>query len=227
MANSQLSSYLRILAVYALIILTGSALGHIGYFGREGDHFFASRSNLLNKYFVKLGWGWFTPAFWLSVWARRPRNMLKSALNYCLGTTYWLLFTQWLRGPPLMDRIFLSTGGSCELEVSDVIKQVSSSSACRKAGGVWVGGHDPSGHVFILVHTSMLLWTELLPSIRAKRHSMLELAAPLVLMSLWAGMLFTTSLYFHSILEKMTGLIFGSAEVLLSVILLNIGEVVE
>lgn len=221
MTETQLSVYLRILSVYALIIAFGSFSGSLGFFGKEGMHFFAQRRNFLNQIFVKAGWAWFSLAFWLSVLARKPRGLAKSVVNYVLGTSYWLLFTQWFRGPPLMDRIFTHTGGFCEHNSTATHL---TSSACRKAGGLWVGGHDPSGHVFILVHTSMLLWTELMPSIRAKRHSLLELAAPCLLMALWATMLFTTALYFHSFTEKVSGLFFGCFEVLFTVAFFGMGS---
>lgn len=220
---SQLHIYLRVLSVYALIIAVGSFYGHFISYEPGTTPFFAHKRNFLNVFFVKAGWAWFSLAFWLSVFARNPRRIVKSAFNYTLGTLYWLFFTQWLRGPPLMDRIFVHTGGFCQQNVTEAATHLSSS-MCKQAGGQWVGGHDPSGHVFILVHTSMLLWTELLPSIHAKRHSLLELAAPCVLMGLWAVMLFTTSLYFHSFIEKTTGLFFGSFEVLFAVVFFKIGS---
>ena len=35
--------------------------------------------------------------------------------------------------------------------------------ACKLAGGSWKGGHDISGHVFLLVLGSAFLWLEILP----------------------------------------------------------------
>ena len=37
--------------------------------------------------------------------------------------------------------------------------------ACKLAGGKWKGGHDISGHVFLLVLGSAFLWLEILPVI--------------------------------------------------------------
>lgn len=34
---------------------------------------------------------------------------------------------------------------------------------CKLAGGQWKGGHDISGHVFLLVLGSAFLWMEILP----------------------------------------------------------------
>ena len=41
-------------------------------------------------------------------------------------------------------------------ELIDLSKKVRSSSACAHAGGHWVGGHDPSGHIFLI--TLMLMF---------------------------------------------------------------------
>ncbi|KAB8343070.1 hypothetical protein FH972_022664 [Carpinus fangiana] len=38
-----------------------------------------------------------------------------------------------------------------------------SHAACRVAGGQWLGGYDVSGHVFLLVLGSGMLWMEVLP----------------------------------------------------------------
>jgi len=41
--------------------------------------------------------------------------------------------------------------------------------ACKHAGGMWKGGHDISGHVFLLILGSALLWMEILPAILKSR----------------------------------------------------------
>lgn len=77
--------------------------------------------------------------------------------------------TQWFFGPALIDRGFRLTGGACELvrdaeagyvELSDT-KQFVTGMACKAVGGKWKGGHDISGHVFLLVLGSMFLMEEL------------------------------------------------------------------
>jgi hypothetical protein len=37
--------------------------------------------------------------------------------------------------------------------------------ACKAIGGQWKGGHDISGHVFLLILGSAMLWLELLPAV--------------------------------------------------------------
>jgi len=85
--------------------------------------------------------------------------------------------TQWFFGPPLIDRGFRITGGQCEViygqdvesrrkqeEMSDA-REVATHAACKLVGGTWKGGHDISGHVFILILGSAMLWLEILPAV--------------------------------------------------------------
>lgn len=76
--------------------------------------------------------------------------------------------TQWFFGPAIIDRSFIITGGKCEQALNQVAKASSESSsveletvftaaACKAAGGAWNGGHDISGHIFMLVLVTALL----------------------------------------------------------------------
>ena len=93
-----------------------------------------------------------------------------------MATMTWVLVTQWFFGPPLIDRSFRLTGGACEV-VADPEKMASMSeqkqfltaSACKFNGGQWKGGHDISGHVFLLIIGSALLWMEVLPAVLKAR----------------------------------------------------------
>ena len=78
--------------------------------------------------------------------------------------------TQWFFGPAIIDRGFLLTGGQCELVEQAEAGKVDMHStrrfvtgvACKAVGGKWKGGHDISGHVFLLVLGSMFLFEEVL-----------------------------------------------------------------
>jgi ATP adenylyltransferase len=78
----------------------------------------------------------------------------------------WFLVTQWCFGPALIDRGFRWTGGRCELarrEVefgSDTVGDKVTAVACKAAGGKWKGGHDISGHVFLLTLGTAFLMQE-------------------------------------------------------------------
>lgn len=68
-----------------------------------------------------------------------------------------------------MDRGFKITGGACQLasamEGTGGTTEFVTGQACKAVGGQWRGGHDISGHVFILVLGSLFLGLEALPAL--------------------------------------------------------------
>lgn len=97
----------------------------------------------------------------------------------------------------------------------------------QRKSAYWVGGHDLSGHAFLLSMSSLFLLSEIAPTLaqtylssssqpsmsrrieqgsRNRRYAALAIVA---LISLWYWMLLMTSLYFHTPQEKFTGLLAG------------------
>ncbi|KIH89493.1 hypothetical protein SPBR_07396 [Sporothrix brasiliensis 5110] len=95
-----------------------------------------------------------------------------AVLRWGLVTGWWFLVTQWFFGPALIDRNYRLTGGGCQAlqaltdeagaaassgeggkhaEATYQFLEAATASACKHAGGQWRGGHDISGHVFLLV----------------------------------------------------------------------------
>ncbi|KAK3073734.1 hypothetical protein LTR53_004431 [Teratosphaeriaceae sp. CCFEE 6253] len=156
------------------------------YDPRDAPSYFAKKSNLFNVYFVKIGWVWITAAFFLFAFTHsslgpplRPvvtKRRLQAVLRYAWITAVWVAVTQWFFGPPIIDRSFQWTGGMCQLiddesfaaraEKADMsaAEKAFTHSACKVIGGQWKGGHDISGHVFLLIMGSATLWLELLPA---------------------------------------------------------------
>lgn len=156
--------------------------------------YFAGKKNLVNLFFVKRGWLWTSLALLFLQLTTRPsaasvsrspvstRNKmrghyLQAGLRYAIITLTWMITTQWFFGPPLIDRSFTLTGGHCEGLPIDIeenpakkLATTYSSYACKKSGGNWRGGHDVSGHVFILVLSSASLLYELYIADRASQH---------------------------------------------------------
>ena len=153
-------------------------------------NYFASKHNILNVYFVKILWFWTTLSFALILSttylpklfqsqpssqssSKNPRlRLLQSLLRYTLVTLSWFLTTQWCFGPALIDRSFTLTGGKCDLQPSlsqhptaeektTRLATTFSSTACKKNGGMWKGGDDISGHVFLMVISTSFLFLEL------------------------------------------------------------------
>ncbi|MCJ1284324.1 hypothetical protein MMC26_003655 [Xylographa opegraphella] len=148
--------------------------------------YFARKKNLFNVFFVKIGWFWTTLAFVVFLLLHPstgpPRSVVltprraQAFVRYMLVTAWWVLVTQWFFGPGLVDRSFLWTGGQCELVRTEEgrdgmseTRQFVTGAACKLAGGSWKGGHDISGHVFLLVLGSAFLWLEILPVVM--RHA--------------------------------------------------------
>ncbi|KAH9993653.1 inositol phospholipid synthesis and fat-storage-inducing TM-domain-containing protein [Xylariaceae sp. FL0662B] len=135
----------------------------------EVPSYFARKDNVFNTLFVKRGWAWVTVAFAvfalahpaLGSTARRTR----AALRWALVTAWWFLVTQWCFGPAIIDRGFRFTGGKCDAAVAEGGALdgagVFTAAACKAAGGRWSGGHDISGHVFLLVLGSYFLLQEI------------------------------------------------------------------
>ncbi|KAH9832399.1 SCS3 Inositol phospholipid synthesis protein [Teratosphaeria destructans] len=148
--------------------------------------YFAKKSNIFNVYFVKVGWFWITLAFFGLLISSpslgpplRPaftRRRVQAVLRYAVVTLVWVFVTQWFFGPAIVDRSFRWTGGKCESvqswddvkDAEDMGEQFGKAvthAACKTLGGQWKGGHDISGHVFLLILGSAMLWLELLPAL--------------------------------------------------------------
>ncbi|THC96996.1 hypothetical protein EYZ11_003500 [Aspergillus tanneri] len=146
-------------------------------------NYFARKDNVFNLYFVKVGWLWTTLAFavvllsldaYRTPSSQRLRRMGQATARYALATLVWYLTTQWCFGPAIIDRSFVVTGGRCEHMVPSVggsgsnhddddpfgFHSLFTAAACKSAGGAWRGGHDVSGHVFMLVLTTSMLGFE-------------------------------------------------------------------
>lgn len=138
--------------------------------------YFARKDNLLNVLFVKRGWAWITFAFWAFLLTHPAAAAAaatagaaakaRAAVRWAAVTSWWIFVTQWFFGPALIDRGFRWTGGKCEV-AEEVLSQgdagrveVLTAAACKTAGGSWRGGHDVSGHVFLLVLGSFFLMQE-------------------------------------------------------------------
>ncbi|RMY94349.1 hypothetical protein D0862_09006 [Hortaea werneckii] len=111
-------------------------------------------------------------------WTRRR---LQALARYAVVTGVWILVTQWCFGPALIDRSFRWTGGKClalssssssaipppeaaaQVEAMSDVERALTHAACKAVGGRWAGGHDISGHVFLLILGSAMLWLEILP----------------------------------------------------------------
>lgn len=257
-----------LLAIYPITLLLGSLFSIVNPTARNAPYnavtqshppshapsYFAKKRNLFNVFFVKIDWFWVTLAFLLFLFLHpstgpsrslvlTPKR-LRGFLRWGAVTALWALVTQWFFGPALIDRGFRLTGGACELastfEGTGGTKEFVTGQACKAVGGEWKGGHDISGHVFILVLGSAFLGLEMLPSlagarglreerrvrradgdvVRAEREIAGDelqgldgkggISAPLVVAGLSWWMLLMTAAYFHTWFEKVPPLMMFS-----------------
>lgn len=77
-------------------------------------HYFASKKNPLNVYFIKKSWGWTTIVFLFSYLTSPPSIRTRDRIvKYVTLTVIWLLFTSWFFGPALIDRVTVFSGAEC------------------------------------------------------------------------------------------------------------------
>jgi len=181
-----------LLAIYPATLLIGSLFGLLdpntraapynaasqSHFANTAPSYFAKKSNLFNVLFVKKGWAWITVSYFFFLFTHPSTGpylelttkRIRGTLRWSLVTLWWIFVTQWFFGPAIIDRGFQLTGGKCdlvELAEAGVIEMDSAEKfvtgvACKAVGGKWKGGHDISGHVFLLVLGSMFLLEEVL-----------------------------------------------------------------
>ncbi|KAJ8488608.1 hypothetical protein ONZ51_g3432 [Trametes cubensis] len=199
-------------------------------------HYFASKKNPLNVYFTKKLWAWISVTF-LAHYATSPPAIRSKVrlVQYGIATAIWLAFTSWFFGPPVFDRLTASTGGECVLHLpSGAVVSVPTQYCYTKStisvsdtalfpaslvlpDGDWSGvprlrkGHDVSGHIFLLILSTLFLVNQLRLSFnvawpRSHRWAVV-LGGAVTCAALLAT--YTTSVYFHTPFEKFTGYILG------------------
>ncbi|KAF2274973.1 uncharacterized protein EI97DRAFT_434543 [Westerdykella ornata] len=183
----------QLISIYPATLLLGSIFSTLSPASRSAPYsrhlqshppefapsYFAHKKNVFNVYFVKIGWFWTTLAFAI-FWVFNPalgrdwfsRRRVRAALRYLAVTSVWYAMTQWFFGAPIIDRGFRFTGGQCEImrdpaarEDMSATREYVTAATCKAVGGQWKGGVDISGHVFLLILGSALLWFEFLPAL--------------------------------------------------------------
>jgi len=163
--------------------------------------FLADVNNPINQYLVKFAWGWtFYPLCFLvaSVSYNSERKILtrRSSITFLrlLSATFvWYFFAVYLF--PLIER----QTGVCQTS------HILSPGKCRKAGFRWTG-FDISGHCFLLTWNSLVIIEEL-GKLKLNQNwtSVLLKNLLLILLVVWEMMMMTTSVYFHTVPEKIIG----------------------
>ncbi|EFX00703.1 inositol phospholipid biosynthesis protein [Grosmannia clavigera kw1407] len=266
-----------LLAAFPVVLLFGMLFSLLSPSGRTGvtdvasvvssaPSYFARKDNVLNVFFVKRGWFWISLAFAQFV-LRHPSFTVSDSERSVSGTSSSHTIFGSGAPQPSSDRSFRLTGGSCQADGGLGVAEATSAAAtaaaslaavavasmCKRAGGRWSGGHDISGHVFLLVLGSTFLAQEVgwvllrargergesqrgrdgrqpeddrtivmadgaiktaeveAEAVSAARLSLVgvQFVGTILVLSLW--MLLMTAIYFHTGLEKLSGLLVALA----------------
>lgn len=161
-------------------------------------------------------------------------EIIKKICSYGFVTIFWIFFNFWFFGRLIFERVNVLSGGYCEIggqaNGSLLIDK------CNKTvDGTWVNGFDASGHVYFLSSSSILIWQHLLDfghfqenfesqtlysldsdfdaasnfegTVIKKRFDLIFSAIAILLLMIWYFMFVVTCIFFHTILEKVVGLI--------------------
>lgn len=154
-----------------LYIMSLFIISLIGDFAPFPKSYFSRSDNLFNVYFVKIGWFWTlitsVPFLYFTCSTLNcgdKDKVLKFHLpRIAIATFFWFFWTK-------LFNVIENNYGRCNNRLHD------SKSSCLKAGAFWMG-FDLSGHVFILIYSSLVLIEEARPIIGweyIKEHLRLE-----------------------------------------------------
>lgn len=155
---------------------------------------------------------------------------------WLVETAAWVLFTNWFFGPAVIERIVVASGGECILHTPagdhisipteycftrSTISPETHPSLFTTTASLFPPvdfratprlrkGHDVSGHIFLLAMSILFLADQLRHSYHARKawstaHKV-AIALNGVLIATWLFACWTTSVYFHSPGEKVSGL---------------------
>lgn len=200
------------------------------------SHYYANKSNFLNVYFIKKAWAWTSAVFLFSWFTSPPNTRTgRRMLKWAVETGMWLIFTSWFFGPALLERVVLASGGECLVSLPSGEAITVPTEYCLSKSYIsptshptlftapspnsfpldWNviprlrRGHDVSGHIFLLTMSILFLTDQLKHSLNTRNRSIwnkVAIFANVAMIAIWLFASWTTSLYFHSPSEKITGL---------------------
>ena len=223
--------------IISLVVLLFSAIdfslsGKLALFDQDIVDF-KEKNNALNVYFVKVSWFWtlvcicpisVTTGYLLS--GVSVKGVFVSLGRLSVATGVWWIFTTFFIH---VDQITGACSGSTEGEALDRM-------SCRRGGHAWIG-FDISGHIFLLTYSILIVTEELkalkkiqclqnddISDITSARERHMHVRDTLKFLKSLSGyfkclcfcfmvaafaMLVATSLFFHTFVEKVLGLVLG------------------
>jgi len=210
----------KLLVTFAIIII-GSILKSLDL---APNSYLSLKTNIFNKYFAKLGWGWtiglLGPFIYLTLVTTHSqyRILTHHLVRLLIATGVWYIITS------LFVHFEAYTGMCKHEEMRGATKKV-----CISGGHGWQEGYDLSGHAFLLVYALLIINEEVKSydkgtktvdqptkptinengdtstNIERQRSKIIRILYVLLaaLTILWEFMLLSTALYFHHTLHKL------------------------
>lgn len=156
--------------------------------------------------FVYGGYIWFSIVFLKAPpQIPQPNKRLSIAMIYLVNTVFVVISFWWFFGPSIFGRIDIFAGGYCA--DGDIAYN-----ECKN----WIKKFDVSAHYFMIISMSLLLWYRIkttengfLSPGHNNKATDLWLLSCWTLLGVWYFEYLITSLFFHTILEKLVGMLFG------------------
>lgn len=138
------------IGVYLIVVLIGSVIAD---FVVMPKFYLAEKNNILNRFFVRMGWGWTFILLSMFIFMTsyiytlgNLKTILKQLCRLAVATFWWYFITATIRR---VEEIV----GICSEPSKD--NKVS----CIKSGKLWLG-FDISGHSFLLIHCLLTISEE-------------------------------------------------------------------
>lgn len=138
------------IGVYLLVVLIGSVVADFAVMPR---FYLAEKHNILNKLFVRMGWGWtfilLSMFIFMTSYVYTMGNIITVFKHLCrlaVATFWWYFITTTIR------RIEEVVGVCSESSKDNKV-------TCIKSGKLWLG-FDISGHAFLLIHCLLTISEE-------------------------------------------------------------------
>lgn len=177
----------------------------------------------VNSVFVQqYGYVWFTLAYMGHCFNFADQNnqvplhiALGQFLRYLLNTGAWIIVNFWCFGPLVVERLNRATGGHCEQ--SSILVDVGMRKCKENPQYVWEDGFDLLGHYYFIVTLSLwILYNRASIPLAVSRENMGHVARLVLsfvrmlsawLLTVWFLEFCVTSVFFHTIGERLAGLV--------------------
>lgn len=181
------------------------------------ESYLSNKRNIFNMYFVKMAWGWtvllLLPFIALTNYqlTGKASLVLRRLSTLLVGTAIWYVCTA------LFSNIEHYTGSCYQSPALEGIRnEYQDKQRCHQEGGFW-HGFDISGHSFLLIFCALMIVEEMavLHEVKTDHSHCLHIAITFLVVALgfltfiWVWMFLCTAVYFHNLLQKGFGTLFG------------------